>query len=402
MEFYKVSQIIEKPISGEWGDEPQKGDKNLVKVIRTINFSNIGRLNLDKDVVLRKIDQSIIDKKKLTYGDIIIEKSGGSPDQPVGRVVFFDRNDGDYLCNNFTSIIRPKEKVYSKYLLYFLLNNHLNKQTLKFQNKTTGIINLQLNNYLQMTVIPIPSIEVQKKIAQVLDKAQQLIDKKKEQIKKLDEFIQSVFSDMFGDPTTNPQKWRIGRIKDLTAYTQYGTSKKAFERKGNYPILRMNNITYNGGWDFSSLKYIDLDENECKKYLVYNGEILFNRTNSKELVGKTAVYRGKEPMAFAGYLVKLVHNTKSNSDFISAFLNSKYGKSILYLKAKSIVGMANINAEELKNINIYMPPLDLQNKFAAIVQKTEQQKEILQKGLTEFENNYNSLMQRAFKGELFS
>ena len=79
---------------------------------------------------------------------------------------------------------------------------------------------------------------------------------------------------------------------------QYGTSKKANVDKGRYPILRMNNITYNGNWDFSNLKYIDLDERDISKYLVHYGEVLFNRTNSKELVGKTAVYLEKYKTAF--------------------------------------------------------------------------------------------------------
>ncbi len=91
----------------------------------------------------------------------------------------------------------------------------------------------------------------------------------------------------------------------------------------------MNNITYSGNWDFSDLKYIDLNSKEKNKYLVYKGELLFNRTNSKELVGKTAVYRRREPMAFAGYLVKLKTNIKGNSEYISAYLNSKYGRLVL-------------------------------------------------------------------------
>src|SRR5690606_8802639 len=101
-------------------------------------------------------------------------------------------------------------------------------------------------------------------------------------------------------------------------------------------------------------------------YMVYKGELLFNRTNSKELVGKTAVYREEEPMAYAGYLVKLICNERANAEFISAYLNSAYGKAILFSMAKNIVGMANINAEELKKIKIYIPPKNLQDKFAEV------------------------------------
>lgn len=111
-----------------------------------------------------------------------------------------------------------------------------------------------------------------------------------------------------------------------------------------------------GGWNFSSLKYIDLEEKELEKYLVHKGEILFNRTYSKELVGKTAVYRENEAMAYSGYLIKVKQGEKANSEFAYAYLNSKYGKE--YCR------YANINAEELKSIKIYLPPMQLQNEFA--------------------------------------
>ncbi|MES0856605.1 restriction endonuclease subunit S [Geobacillus sp. G4] len=295
--------------------------------------------------------------------------------------------DGVKLLKNVFS----EEEVLTKYIYYYL--------------RTVNIPDTGYNRhfkFLKEVVIPIPSIDLQKRIVSVLDKAQELIDKRKAQIEALDQLTQSVFLEMFGDPATNPKKWPMGFIKDLALKTQYGTSKKASEDTGKYPILRMNNITYEGHWDLTDLKYVDLDDKEVEKYLVHKGELLFNRTNSKELVGKTAVYRFEKPMAFAGYLVKLIPNEKANAEFISAYLNSKYGKSILFSMAKNIVGMANINAEELKSIKIYIPPKQLQDQFAEIVQKIESQRELFKKGLVELEKNFNSLMQRAFKGELFN
>lgn len=255
--------------------------------------------------------------------------------------------------------------------------------------------------YLEDVEIPLLPIERQKKIVEVLDKAQGLIDARKEQIRLMDELIQSVFYEMFGDPVTNPKGWETGTVNDLTLKTQYGTSKKAHETDGEYAMLRMNNISYTGGWDFSSLKYVDLDENELEKYLVYEGELLFNRTNSKELVGKTAVYRESKPMAYAGYLVKLITNTKGNTEYISAYLNSQHGKATLLNMAKSIVGMANINAEELKNIRINLPPIDVQNDFADIVSRIEKERKKLSESIRNYEDNYSSILQKAFAGKLF-
>lgn len=248
--------------------------------------------------------------------------------------------------------------------------------------------------------IPLPPLETQKRIVSLLDQAQELIDKRKEQIALMDQLIQSLFYDMFGDPVTNPKGWEIGCIGDLAVKTQYGTSKKAHETDGVYPILRMNNITYQGNWDLRDIKYIDLDEKELQKYLVYKDELLFNRTNSKELVGKTAVYNKDAPMAFAGYLIKLIPNDRATAQYISAYLNSKHGKAKLLSMAKNIVGMANINAEELKKIPINVPPIDLQRRFTNQLRSIEIEKVKMSNALKILVDNFNALMQRAFKGEL--
>ena len=206
---------------------------------------------------------------------------------------------------------------------------------------------------------------------------------------------------MFGDPALNPKGWEKGRISDIIIKTQYGTSSKADEQKGEFKVIRMNNITYNGQWDFSSMKYVDLNEKDKEKYLVYKGEVLFNRTNSKELVGKTAVYKEEEPMAYAGYLVKAIPNERATGEFISAYMNTKYIKSKLFNMAKNIVGMANINAEEFKKIDVYIPPIELQNEYIKFVEQVDKLKFEMEKCLKELEDNFNSLMQKAFKGELF-
>ena len=189
---------------------------------------------------------------------------------------------------------------------------------------------------------------------------------------------------------------------DLMAAVNYGTSKKAHPTDGAFPILRMGNITYEGGWELGDLKFIDLDKNERSKYLVQRGDILFNRTNSKELVGKTAVYRSDIPMAFAGYLVRAVTNKRASPEYVGAFMNSRQMKASLQNMCKAIVGMANINASEFKAISIPIPPLDLQTRFASIVESIERQKARLKAHLAELDTLFASLQSRAFNGELMA
>ena len=290
---------------------------------------------------------------------------------------------------------KPK-KLDSLYLIHFL-RSHESKIASLGRGSTFSAIT---RGDLEDIEIPLPPLAEQKRIAAILDKTDAIRRKLQQSLRLSDDFLRSVFLDMFGDPVTNPQGWPIVTIRDLLVATAYGTSKKASEAEGEFPCLRMNNITYSGGWNFASLKYVDLDKNEQSKNLIHAGQLLFNRTNSKELVGKTAVYRRKEPMAFAGYLVRGIANDESDTEYISAFLNLPHGKAILKGMCKNIIGMANINAEEFKSIKIPKPPVALQRRFAKIVHSTEQKKKTLGKFLAESETLFSSFQQRAFRGEL--
>jgi len=279
-----------------------------------------------------------------------------------------------------------------KYLAYSL-------QTLEFgKSGDRAVKGITLNKTkLNNLQIPLPPLPTQRRIAAILDKADALRRKNQQLLAAYDELLHATFLDMFGDPVTNPHQFLVGEIGDLVSSVNYGTSSKSSEN-GRFPYLRMNNITFSGEMDFSDLKYIDLSEKEEEKYLVKKGDLLFNRTNSKELVGKTAVFKESNNMAIAGYIIRVRTNSRANSDYISSYLNSKYGKAILRNLCKSIVGMANINAKELQKIKILIPPIALQNQFAQIVENIEAQKATLKKNIAESENLFNCLVQKAFSG----
>lgn len=313
---------------------------------------------------------------------------------PIGKVALL--GNSMYCNQGFKNLICNEEIVNPEYIYYWLSSK---KEYLNSLGRGATFKEIS-KKIVEDIEVPVQTLEEQKKIVNVLNKAQELIEKRKEQIELLDELVKSRFIEMFGDPVTNPKGWEKGRIADIVVKTQYGTSAKADEQNGEFKVLRMNNITYGGHWDFSSIKYVDLNEKDKEKYLVYKGEVLFNRTNSKELVGKTAVYKGDKPMAYAGYLVRAIPNERATGEFIAAYMNTKYIKAKLLNMAKSIVGMANINAEEFKKIDIYIPPIELQNKYIQFVEQVDKLKFEMEKSLKELENNFNSLMQKSFNGEL--
>ena len=298
--------------------------------------------------------------------------------------------------SGLTVSTKDNSKLLQEYLDWYILSKNDEIYSL---GRGAGQRNLEIPSFKRMLISYPTNLEEQQKIISQLKLADEIRIKKRLANDKLDEFLKSTFISMFGNPETNDKHWGTGTIRDIVKEAKYGTSSKA-RSEGTYPILRMGNLTYEGAITLDDLKYIDLKDNELEKYLVKQGDILFNRTNSKELVGKTAVYRYEQPMAFAGYLVRVRTNEKANAEFLSAFMNSDYMKRILQLKCKNIVGMANINAQELQDFNIYIPPMELQNKFAKIVEKVETQKQKNELVIEQMNNLFNSLSQKAFKGEL--
>lgn len=392
VKFVKCSEIIDvrdgthdSPKYINEGGIPLVTSKNIKN--NNIDFENVNYISFED---YTKINQ----RSEVVNGDIIMPMIG-----TIGNPVLIN-TDKEFAIKNVALFkVANNEKINSKFFYYVLKSdnivNQLNKQK---RGGTQNFVSLSNIRELQ---IPILDIDKQENIVVILDKAQVLIDKRKEQIEALDELVKSQFIEMFGDPILNPKGWEKGKIADIIIKTQYGTSNKANEENGQFKILRMGNITYNGQFDFNDMKYIDLNEDEQKKYLVYKGEVLFNRTNSKELVGKTAVYKENEPMAYAGYLVKAIPNERATGEFIAAYMNTKYVKSKLLNMAKNIVGMANINAEEFKKIDIYIPPVELQNEYIKFIEQVDKLKFEMENSLKELEDNFNSLMQKAFKGELF-
>lgn len=391
----RLRDVFECQITGEWGNECAENEIGT-KVLRTTNFTSEGIINYN-DVVVRSISESKIEKKKLHYGDIILEKSGGTEKTPVGRVVFCDESieKDTYLCNNFTQAMRVNHMMaVPKYVFYFMWNLHYSGKTDLMQNKTTGIRNLQVKTYLSEE-LHLPTLEQQHKIAAVLDKVSDLIAKHRQQISKLDELVKSRFIEMFGVYPANPMGWESVTIRDVVTDVRYGSSRPAVDG-GKYPYLRMNNITYGGELDLSDIKYIDVPDNELDKCTVRRGDVLFNRTNSKELVGKTCVYNRDEMMVLAGFVIRVRVNGCILPEFLSAFLNTDFSKQMLLGMCKTAIGQANINAQELQNIRLYLPPVDLQQRYVQFKKETDKSKLAIKNSLEKLEILKKSLMQQYF------
>lgn len=368
----KLIDITGKSLSGEWGTDDETGDG--IPVLRTTNFTNEGVVNYN-DVVTRTITKKNIADKFLRKGDIIIEKSGGSDKFPVGRVIYFDGEEKTYLFNNFTGLLRVKNQDdwYPKYVFYSLYANYKRGGTRAFENKTTGLHNLKTDDYVSRYEVAEIDKTEQILICEKLNKLYEIIKLRRQELQLLDELIKARFVELFGDPIKNPKGWEVVTIGDIVTEVRYGTSKPAVEG-GKYPYLRMNNLTVDGHLDLKDLKYIDIPDDEMEKCVVRKGDVLFNRTNSIELVGKTAVFDLPEDMVIAGYIIRVRLNERLLPEIFSQYMNLEALKDILRAMAKGAVNQANINAQELQSIKVYVPDMEVQKQFIKMKEQVDKSK----------------------------
>ena len=335
---------------------------------------------------VRHITEEGKEKTGLSYlptGTVILSSRA-----PIGKTAIAGC---EMCCNQGFKNLICSDAVYNEYLYFFLKSktDYLNSlgRGATFKEISKSIV--------ENIEIPLPEVNQQKEIAEKFKKLERLISLRKQQLAKLDELVKARFVEMFGTFPANPFRWSIGKIQDVVSDVRYGSSRPAVEG-GKYPYLRMNNITYSGELDLRDTKRIDIPDSELDKCTVRRGDVLFNRTNSKELVGKTCVYNRDELMVLAGFVIRVRINERIRPEVLSAFLNMDFSKRMLIGMCKTAIGQANINAKELQNIDLYIPPIELQDQFVTLKNKIDQQKQTVQQSLEKLELLKKALMQEYF------
>lgn len=363
-----------------------------VPVLSAMNVKD-GHLNFDTDRHTTDAEfEAFFRRIPLAAGDVLLTIVG-----TIGRAAVVQQVR-PLVFQRSVAVIRPSAAALDSRFLYHVTQSVDFQVQLDRASNKSSQAGVYLGKLAEVTV-PLPPLPEQRRIAAILDKADALRTKRREALAQLNRLAQSIFVEMFGDPATNAKGWPVSTLGDLLESATYGTSEKS-GASGQFPVLRMNNITRTGEMDLSDLKYMDLDAAECARYLVRAGDILFNRTNSAELVGKTAIFRQPEPMAYAGYLIRLRANADNDPEYLAGFMNTPYAKRVLRGMCKSIIGMANINATEVQGIRVARPPLALQTRFRERIGSLNHVKASHRTSLAEQDRLFTSLQHRAFRGEL--
>ena len=362
----KLIDITGRALSGEWGIDDETGDG--VPVLRTTNFTNEGVVNYN-DVITRTITKKNIDQKFLRKGDIIIEKSGGSDKFPVGRVIYFDGDENTYLFNNFTGLLRVKDKKIwnSKYVFYSLFANYRRGGTRAFENKTTGIHNLKTDDFVSRFDIYELPIKEQNLICEKLDKIYNIIKLRRQELLILDDLIKARFVEMFGD-VKHEEKYKGIPLRELCITMSGGTpsTKNTEYYEGNIPWITTVSLGPNHIDGSTAKGYITQDaiKNSATK-LIPAGNILFGTRVGvgKSSINDVDICTNQDIIAIIG-----IDENRFNRVFIKHVLDDYQPYYDSLKKGATILG---ITSDDLKDTLIPDVSLDVQTEFVAFVDQVD-------------------------------
>lgn len=290
--------------------------------------------------------------------------------------------------------IFPKDKSQLKYIKYFL-----EKLDLKHYVSGAAIPHIYFRDYGK-EIIPIPTKETQQLIVSELDKINDSITMLQEQVKDLDELTQSIFYSTFGDPTINEKGWQVMKLRDGFSYIKNGANIKQDKNASGIPITRIETLS-GGVFNRDRLGYADIFSIEkYSNYLMNDGDILMSHINSKAYIGRSVIYRKRENEIIIhgmNLLRLVVIPDLINPTYINAFFKSDYFRNKVARIRKDAVNQSSMAISDLKDIDILVPPLTIQNSYASKVSSIEDAKDSINIQIKEMQTLLSARMQYWFE-----
>ncbi|MCK4395045.1 restriction endonuclease subunit S [candidate division WOR-3 bacterium] len=437
----QLCDILEK---FESGGRPKGGVKNIESGIPSIGGEHLTWDGGFDFTNIRYVPNSFFEKMSkgiILKGDILIVKDGATTGKT--SIVREDFAFEKAAVNEHVFLARPFQEFDNLFLFYYLFSTHGQNYIQKnFKGTAQGGINL---TFAKNTFIPLPPLPEQQRIVAKIEELFTKLDTGVEALKKIKTqlkcYRQAVLKYAFEGKLTAdwrqrmtndelrmssekedlskykidnlelkdlhelPVGWVWTRVGMISEMIQYGTSEKASKNPIGIPVLRMGNIQ-DGKLIFDKLKYFSMEWPQLSDFLLEDGDVLFNRTNSAELVGKTTVYKKYHPKAvFASYLIRVrVNNNAYLPDLLASYINSFYGRQYIASVISQQVGQANVNGTKLSLMPLTLPRLLEQHKIVEEIERrfsiADKIEKTVDQQLRQAERLRQSILKKAFEGKL--
>ncbi|WP_312565589.1 restriction endonuclease subunit S [Comamonas sp.] len=402
-----LGDLVESISNGMPGTQNKEGVGIPVSRIETIanqqiDFSRIGYIS--------QYDESKLDKFKLNVGDILFSHIN-SPVH-IGKTAIFDSTK---LLYHGINLLRIKVNSHICDYRYFNYACRLLRANGQFSLNAQHAVNQSSLNQTKISgfEIQLAPIREQRRIADKIDTTLARVDALNGRLARINpllkRFRQSVLAAATSGKLTEDwrgsseaeNEWRSVSLKEVASDFSYGSSAKS-SKSGRVPVLRMGNIQ-DGALDWTDLVYTS-DPEEIKKYKLVKGDVLFNRTNSPELVGKTTIFQGEQEAIYAGYLIRVKCTEKLIPEYLNYCLGSPMGREYCWQVKSDGVSQSNINAKKLAAFEFLLPPIEEQTEIvrrvASLFAFADRLEARLQSAQTAAECLTPALLAKAFRGEL--
>ncbi|WP_186258572.1 restriction endonuclease subunit S [Burkholderia gladioli] len=383
---YKLGELASY-INGK-AFKPEDWKTSGLPIIRIQNLT-------DRSKPFNYCDQQVEPRYQIKDGDLLISWSA-----TLGSFVW-DR--GPALLNQHIFKAVPNTALVERDFLHFLMLETLDEMASHAHGIAMKHITKGKFEAIEVAIPPIP--EQRRIVARIkgcLERVEEIGNLRNQATREAASIEFACFHDALMDGVQH-KSWPVLTLGDVAKSFRYGTSAKAHTQPEGIPVLRMGNLQ--GGYlDISDLKYINLPDAEAARYKLRIGDVLINRTNSLELVGKAATFNiGEGYWVYASYLVRVeIDRERVLPEFVTAVINSSIGREYVLRTARRAIGMVNLNAKEMAKFPIPVPPLDEQEKVVAQLKIARPLAEELRTSMTEPEISFlkQSILQKAFAGEL--
>lgn len=376
-ESVRLEDVLESVFAGAWGESPTDVRRANVCVLRATNIDSEGRVDYSSPA-LRVLEAREISRKRLRPGDLLVEASGGGPGTPVGRVALHDiESDGlDYICSNFFRALRPKGNlVHPGYLAHVLVAAYHSPLIWRYQQQTTGLVNLKLGDYLKQSLW-LPPIPEQVRIVEILAGFWEAEQGIRASIAKLRSVRQGIVTSLLSPAAVRQAAWAVTSL-DSVAEVGGGLALGGISATGDsveLPYLRVANVQ-DGFISTAEMKMVRVTPVDARRFRLRPRDVLVTEGGDFDKVGRGAVWDGRiEPCLHQNHVFRVrCHERVMVPEFLAAYMASQAGRAYFLSVAKQTTNLASINSTQLKAMPVPCPPLSDQERVVEIIADCDKQ-----------------------------
>jgi type I restriction enzyme S subunit len=358
-----LKTLLEFNAPGDWGDD---GGPHMFFVLRSTNLTNERRLDLS-DIALRALKPAKAEQLAPCKGDILLERSGGGPGQPVGRVGYVAVDLPGHAFSNFLHLLRPDAaEINAEFLSWVLFRVNRTGRILRLEQQTTQMRNLNFRDYLTMP-LPVPPPDEQAAIARVLDAVDAAIDRAREALHQSKTLLASLISELINGCV------KAHKLVELGEYIADGPTNGLYRPESDYgakgtPIVRIDSFGDGTITDLPGLRRVVVPTLLRERFALKHGDVLINRVNALTHVGKAVVTpKISEPTIFESNMMRLRCAGGLLPDFLGLILRSDIARRHWLARAKPAVNQVSINQRDVKALRVPLPDIKHQRDVTRIV-----------------------------------